>query len=185
MKAEKTLQTKELVFCSLFSALITVGAFIKIPVPFVPFTLQFLFTNLAGLVLGRRLGAISVGVYIAVGLIGIPVFANGGGILYIFQPTFGYIIGFLVGSFISGYITEKTNSPSYKRFLLAGFANLSIVYAFGMTYCYLIASYYLNSPIGIWSLVLYSFILAVPGDILLCFASANIAEQLFPIIKRG
>ena len=53
-------KTKQLVFCSLFTALIAVGAFIKIPVPVVPFTLQYLFTMLAGLILGPRLGTISV-----------------------------------------------------------------------------------------------------------------------------
>ena len=56
-------KTKQLVFCSLFTALIAVGAFIKIPVPVVPFTLQYLFTMLAGLILGPRLGTISVTAY--------------------------------------------------------------------------------------------------------------------------
>ena len=54
-------KTRELVLCALFTALTAVGAFIKIPVPVVPFTLQFLFTLLAGLLLGGRLGAIRVG----------------------------------------------------------------------------------------------------------------------------
>ena len=58
-------KTKQLVFCSLFTALIAVGAFIKIPVPVVPFTLQYLFTMLAGLILGPRLGTISVAAYIS------------------------------------------------------------------------------------------------------------------------
>ena len=61
--------------CSLFVALIVVGAFIKIPVPVVPFTLQLLFTMMAGLLLGGKLGAVSVGVYILMGLLGLPIFA--------------------------------------------------------------------------------------------------------------
>ena len=61
-------KTKQLVFCSLFTALIAVGAFIKIPVPVVPFTLQYLFTMLAGLILGPRLGTISVTAYMLLGL---------------------------------------------------------------------------------------------------------------------
>ena len=56
-------KTKDLVMCSLFVALIAVGAFIKIPVPVVPFTLQLLFTMMAGLLLGGKLGALSVCVY--------------------------------------------------------------------------------------------------------------------------
>ena len=50
-------KTQNLVLCSLFVALIAAGAFIKIPVPVVPFTLQFLFTMMAGLLLGGKLGA--------------------------------------------------------------------------------------------------------------------------------
>lgn len=64
------LSTKSLILCSLFAALIAVGAFIKIPIPVVPFTLQVLFTTLAGLLLGPKLGAISVGIYLLIGLIG-------------------------------------------------------------------------------------------------------------------
>ena len=69
-------KTKQLVFCSLFTALIAVGAFIKIPVPVVPFTLQYLFTMLAGLILGPRLGTISVTAYMLLGLAGLPIFTE-------------------------------------------------------------------------------------------------------------
>ena len=67
------------ILCAIFTALIAIGAFIRIPVPVVPFTLQFLFTTLAGVLLGSRLGATSVVLYIALGLLGVPVFAEGGG----------------------------------------------------------------------------------------------------------
>lgn len=185
MKTNSSLRTKELILCALFSALIAVGAFIKIPVPVVPFTLQFLYTNLAGLLLGRKLGAISVGVYIFIGLLGLPVFTSGGGIGYILQPTFGYIIGFMAGAYVTGYIAEKFQKQTYKNIFYASFAGLGIVYLFGMVYYYFIANYYMNSPIGIWSLFFYCFILAVPGDILICFISAMLVKRLLPIIKKG
>ena len=63
------LSTKELILCALFIALITVGTFIKIPVGTDVYTLQFLFTLLAGLLLGPRLGAIAVGTYVVMGLV--------------------------------------------------------------------------------------------------------------------
>lgn len=118
-------RTKKLILCSLFSSLIAIGAFIKVPIPVVPFTLQFLFTNLAGLLLGRKLGSASVGLYVTLGLVGLPIFTGEGGIGYILQPTFGYLRG----------------------------------------------------------LILYCFILAVPGDILICFVSSILAKRLYPIIK--
>ena len=82
------------ILCAIFTALIAIGAFIRIPVPVVPFTLQFLFTTLAGVLLGSRLGATSVILYIVLGLLGVPVFAEGGGPGYILKPSFGYLPGF-------------------------------------------------------------------------------------------
>ncbi|MEG0133890.1 MAG: biotin transporter BioY [Clostridium sp.] len=181
----KSLTIKEISFIGIFTALTVIGAFINIPIPVVPFTLQFLFTTLAGLLLGGRLGAISIGVYIVLGLIGLPVFAQGGGIGYIFTPTFGYIIGFCIGAYVTGKIANQVSRPSYKRLLAATFAGLFIVYLCGMAYYYVISNFYLNSPIGLWPLFLYCFILAVPGDILLCFLAAFISKRIIPVLRRG
>lgn len=178
------ISTRSLVLCALFSALTAVGAFIQIPIPAVPFTLQFLFTTLAGMLLGSRLGAVAVGVYILLGLAGLPVFTQGGGIGYLLQPTFGYIIGFFVGTYITGRIAEASSSPSFKRLLLAAFAGLAVVYLLGMVYYYIVANYYVSSPIGVGTLFLYCFVLAVPGDIALCFISALLSKRLIPILRR-
>ena len=181
----KTEKTKNLVLCSLFVALIVVGAFIRILVPVVPFTLQLLFTMLAGLLLGGRLGAISVCVYIVMGLIGLPVFTEGGGLAYILKPSFGYIIGFAVGAYVTGKIANQVPRPGYKRLLTANFIGLAIVYAFGMVYYYLISDFYLGDPIGLWPLFLYCFILAVPGDIVLCIIGAVLGKRLIPVVNNG
>ena len=177
----KSITTREVALAGIFVALIAVGAFIRIPVPVVPFTLQFLFTMLAGLLLGGRLGAISVGAYIMLGLAGLPVFAQGGGLGYIFIPSFGYIIGFCAAAYVTGRLANKVSCPSYKRLLAANFIGLGIVYLFGMVYYYLVSNYYLHSPVGIWTLFLYCFILAVPGDIVLCLLAAKLAKILIPI----
>lgn len=169
----------------MFAALIAVGAFIKIPVPVVPFTLQFLFTSTAGLLLGGKNGAYAVMIYILLGLSGLPVFANGGGISYVLQPSFGYMPGFALGTFVAGNIAHKVSSPSYRRLLTANFAGLFVVYAIGMMYYALISNFYLGTPIGLWPLFLYCFILAIPGDIVLCIAGAVIAKVLLPVIKEN
>lgn len=182
---QKVVKTRELILCALFSALIAVGAFLRVPIPVCPFTLQFLFTNMAGLMLGKKLGSVAVCVYIAVGLLGIPVFMGGGGIGYIFQPTFGYMIGFALGAWMAGVIVERSIQKDLKAYILAGIVDLAVVYLLGMLYYYLIANYYINSPIGVGTLILYCFVLAVPGDIFLCFLSAVLAKRLKPLIKRG
>lgn len=164
--------------CAIFTALIALGAFIRVPVPVVPFTLQFLFTNLAGLLLGCRKGALAVEAYILLGLAGIPVFTGGGGLAYILQPTFGYIIGFALGTALAGYIVEQVERPSLRHYLLAGAADLVIVYTLGLVWFYGITRYVAGAPLSIDTLLLYGFVLAVPGDILLCLGGALLAVRL-------
>ena len=173
---------RKMILCSLFVALIIIGTFIKIPIPVVPFTLQFLFTMLAGLLLGGRSGCCAVLVYIAMGLIGFPIFAEGGGISYVLRPSFGYIIGFAIAAFVTGVIANRVEKPGYKRLLAANFIGLGIVYFFGMLYYYLISCFYLGTPIGLAPLFLYCFILAVPGDIVLCILGTVLAKRLIPIL---
>lgn len=181
----KTSNTKNRILCALFVALIAVGAFLKIPVPVVPFTLQFLFTMLAGLLLGARWGAAAVGIYILVGLIGFPVFAQGGGLGYVFQPSFGYILGFAAGAYVTGIVAHRSRRPGYGRLLAANFAGLGVVYLFGLVYYYFISHLYLHHPIAVGTLLLYGFLLAVPGDIVLCIVGAVLGKRLIPLIREG
>lgn len=176
--------SRDTVLCGMFIALIAVGAFIKIPIPVVPFTLQFLFTMLAGLLLGKTLGALSVLGYIILGLVGLPIFTEGGGIYYILKPSFGYIIGFCVAAYVTGMIANKVARPSLKRILIANFVGLAIVYSLGMIYYYIICNFVIMTPIGIKPLFLYCFFLAVPGDIFLCILSAFVAKHIIPIKDR-
>ena len=176
-------ETINMVYCAMFVTLIAAGAFIKIPIPVVPFTLQYLFTMLAGLLLGAKLGCLAVCVYILLGLAGVPVFTQGGGIGYIFQPTFGYIIGFAVGAYVTGKIANGKKNPGYTRLLVANFIGLGIVYLFGMVYYYFISNFYLGTPIGLWPLFLYCFLLVVPGDIVLCILGAVLGRRMIPAIR--
>ncbi len=167
---------------ALFAALIAAGAFIKIPIPVVPFTLQFLFTMLAGILLGGKYGALSVLCYIFIGLLGLPVFAEGGGFSYVLQPTFGYLIGFCAATFVTGTVSNRIPAPSMRRLLAANFIGLVIVYTFGMVYYWLICTFYIGSGIGFWTLFLYCFLLAVPRDVLLCVIAAFLGKRHVPIL---
>lgn len=175
------LSIQQMAMCGLFTALIAIGAFIKIPVPVVPFTLQFFFTMMAGLLLGSRLGAISVAVYTALGLLGLPIFAEGGGIWYVFKPSFGYMLGFILATYVTGLIVEKKGVAKLKTVLAANFIGLFIVYAVGMAYFYVICNYVINAPIAVGPLFLYCFVLAVPGDICLCIIAGLVTKRMRPI----
>lgn len=175
-------KTRDIVLTALFTALITAGAYIRIPVPVCPFTLQFLFTTLAGVFLGKNKGAAATAIYVVLGLAGLPVFTGGGGIGYLLQPTFGYLIGFIAGSYITGHIVHS-GSLTTARLLAGCFAGLGIVYALGMVYYRMISVLWLKDPIGIGKLFLYCFVLAVPGDILLCILSAVLGKRLLPVLS--
>lgn len=179
------MKIKDIVFIALFTALIAAGAFIKIPVPVCPFTLQLFFTTLAGLFLGPKKGAVSVLCYVVLGLVGVPIFASGGGLGYVFQPTFGYLIGFIVGTYLTGAIAWKVEKPSVKRLLVANFLGLLVVYAMGMIYYWLIMTFYVGTGIGLWTLFLYCFLLVVPGDAVLSVVAAVVGKRLLPILRKG
>ncbi len=174
------MKTKDMILIALFAALTAAGAYIRIPVPVCPFTLQFLFTTLAGVMLGGRRGALAVAVYVLLGLAGVPVFTGGGGIGYVLQPTFGYLLGFIGGAYLTGEIVHS-GSLTMPRLLAGCFAGLFVVYALGMAYYWSICQFWLREPIGIWPLFLYCFVLAVPGDIALCILSAVLGKRLNPV----
>lgn len=178
-------KTAILCMCAVFTALTAVGAFIKIPVPIVPFTMQYLFTMLAGLLLGGKYGAVSVGAYVALGLIGLPIFAEGGGIYYFLKPSFGYLIGFIIGAYVTGKIANKTAAPSLPRLLAANFAGMVIVYLAGMVYYYFCANFWISGDgISLKALFIYCFALVVPGDIALCIIAAFLGKRLIPLTAR-
>lgn len=182
--AGRKISTQDMVLCGVFTTLIAVGAFIKVPVPVVPFTLQFLFTMLAGLLLGGRKGALSVGVYILLGLVGLPVFAEGGGFWYILKPSFGYLLGFMLAAYVTGAVVERKKKLLTRWVIAVNFLGLFIVYAAGMIYYYVICNYVIDTPIALGPLFLYCFVLAVPGDICLCILAAILTVRVRPIFQK-
>lgn len=177
--------TAMLCMCAIFTALTAVGAFIKIPIPYMEFTLQFLFTTLAGLLLGGKYGAAAMGAYVVLGLIGLPIFAEGGGIFYVTKPTFGYLIGFIIGTYVTGKIANAVPNPSIKRLLAANFAGLGIVYALGILYFYFAKNIWIaGGSISFAMTLWYCFVLVVPGDILLCILAAFLGKRLIPIVRK-
>ncbi|MGL5649677.1 MAG: biotin transporter BioY [Clostridium sp.] len=104
------MKTKNLIICSLFAAIVSILAQIAIPLPgSVPLTMQTLGIGLCGILLGAKKGFISILIYIMLGSIGAPIFANfTGGIGIILGPTGGFILSFPIMAFIIGFISERT-----------------------------------------------------------------------------
>lgn len=125
-------ETKEIILILSFSFLTAVSSKIKVEIGIVPITFQTFAVFLSGIILGSKKGALSQLTYLILGLLGFPFFSRGGGIHYLFSPTFGYIIGFIFASYISGFIKEYKLNFLFSLLILI-FANATI-YIFGLLY---------------------------------------------------
>jgi len=177
---------KALALCGLFAALTAIGAYLKItlPPPFVPFTLQTMFCVLAGLLLGPSLGAASQAAYVVIGLLGLPVFTQGGGPGYIFVPTFGYLIGFIVAAWICGLMTAGKPRPKPRDLIPAAVVGLLADYAIGVTYMYLLLAIYKGQDISVLRLIYAGALVYMPGNLLFCILACMLAARLRPQLWR-
>ncbi|NLM74826.1 MAG: biotin transporter BioY [Clostridiaceae bacterium] len=172
---------KSMALISLFAALTTVGAYLKVPVPVVPFTFQVFFVSISGILLGPKNGAFAQLLYAILGLIGIPVFTQGGGISYIFNPTFGYIIGFIGGAYLTGFLFQKLKKKTIGGIFLAILGGLAVIYSLGVVHLYVIQKFYLANSFTLWNAIYYGFILCIGGDILSSYLAAVLCKKLFSI----
>lgn len=177
-------KTRKIVLTAFFAALTAVGAFIKIPIGPVPITLQLLFTALAGVLLGPYFGALSQLVYVVLGLIGLPIFTGGGGPQYVLSPTFGYLIGFIVGAFVIGKITQNQTKLSFRRALAGCLAGLLIIYVIGVPYLYLILNHVTHVPMTFGNALLTGFVVFLPGDIAKCILVALLGKRVVQILRQ-
>lgn len=180
------ISTREMILAALFAALTAVGTFIKIPLGIVPVTLQLLFTVLAGIMLGSKAGALSQLVYMTVGLLGVPVFSGGiGGITAFLSPSFGYVIGFVLGAYLIGKIAEGHTKPSVIRLMAASLAGVMVIYAIGVPYLYLIMNNVLGKGITFSKALNVGLIVFIPGDLLKCIIASVLGAKAVPVIKRA
>ena len=185
MKTSNREKTYKIALVAMFAALSAIGAFIRVPMPMVPFTLQLFFTTMAGLLLGGELGALSVGVYVLIGLLGLPVFTGGGGFSYVLQPSFGYLLGMIPGAFVTGKLTQpKDGKPGWIRIILACYAGLMMVYLVGVPYLYMVCRFHLDKIIGFRVLLLDYFLTFMPADAIKMVLATIVGYRLIPVLRK-
>lgn len=170
------MKVKPYVLAALFAALTAVGAFLRIPIPPSAITLQFFFTAMAGLLLGRKYGAISQVIYVALGLVGLPIFTMGGGIGSVLQPTFGFLLGLIPCAWVIGALTRQ--SCTTRRVVLACVAGLAVLYAVGLPYMAAIMNLYLGKGWSFFDVLYKGMLLFLPGDSLKILVCALLAPRL-------
>ncbi|MCC2249468.1 biotin transporter BioY [Virgibacillus sp. AGTR] len=153
----KGLRTIDLTYGAVFVVLMAIGANITVWFPMlavpiggtsVPLSLQTFFAILAGLMLGRKLGTLSVLVYILVGFAGVPVFAGlSAGPTALLTPTGGFIISFIFVAYFTGWMVDKRKESSLFYYLLAALVGTIINYGIGVSYMYVALNTWLAAPI--------------------------------------
>jgi len=178
------LKNQKLTLTALFAVLTGIGGWIKLPFFPVPFTFQTFFVLLSGLILGPTGGCFCQIIYLGLGLLGLPVFAYGGGPGYILQPTFGYLVGFPLGAFTIGVLTNRRiNCLPKQSFLFlfsAGLIGVSIIAVLGVIYLYLNLKYIAGQPIAFSKALVSGFIIFLPGDLVKVILFASIGNRLPP-----
>ena len=135
------------------SILLALLARLSIPIPFspVPITGQTFGILFLGALLGSRIGTLSVIMYLFEGVIGLPVFAGGTmGLLYLFGPTGGYLIGFIPAVFLVGYLSENGWSDKFATALITMIFGTFIIFIFGISWLTATAGFGTALTIGLY-----------------------------------
>ena len=170
------ISTRKITYTAIAVSLMIAGAYIKIPFVPVPLTLQNLFSVLAGIILGWKYGVLSQIIYIILGLIGLPVFSSGGGIGYIFTPSFGYLLGFILCTCVVGVIINIKKPKKFTGFLIISIIGMICVYMIGVPYLFFIVNIINSGNNNFTWFLTNGFLLFAPGDILKCILAALVGK---------
>ncbi len=167
---------RNLVLAGVFAALTAVGGFLKIPFGPMSITLQTMLAALAGIVLGPKWGAASQGVYLALGLMGLPIFTQGGGLGYVFQPSFGFLLGFPLTAAVCGLLIGSRPGPWRCAWVAA--VGILAGYLVGTPYMGPVLNLYMGKGLDVWTVVKTGCLIYLPGEAAKAAATAVIAPPL-------
>lgn len=160
----------------MFVLLTALSSRVKVYLPFspVPITLQTFSVILSGILL-KEFGIVSQILYLVLGVLGVGLFANGGGINYVFSPTFGYVVGFVFASYFAGYFTRNYSNSKMLALglLIADF----LIYVPGLTWLYFVLSKSGNA-VSLQYILSIGFLPFVVGDIIKVFAAFGFAKAI-------
>lgn len=174
------MKTKHLIYVALFAALISVGAQIRIPIGPVPITLQMPMVLLTALLLGPKLSVMATSVYLLLGLVGVPVFAGGGGFSSLVSPSFGFILGFIPCALIAGF-GAKPGLPFY-QVLIYTYLGMLVTFIFGTVYFIFIMGTVIGTPVGVIEALMITVVPFIIKDLIVGTLTASFAVVLR---KRG
>ncbi|MGB9867201.1 MAG: biotin transporter BioY [Bacillota bacterium] len=171
-----------LLISGLLAAVTAALSLLRIPLPGtpVPITGQSLGPMLSGIILGRKYGALSQIVYLLLGAVGLPVFAGGrGGPGVLFGPSGGYLWGFVLGAWVTGYLFEKLQPTSFMgAFCCTVIGGILVVYCLGIIQLCIVAKLSLKAALLAGALPF------IPGDLFKAAVAAVSASRIVGVTKR-
>ena len=178
------MKTRTLILTALFAALTAIGAFLKIPTPISSFTLQVFFTSMAGVLLGAKYGALSQAIYVLLGLVGLPIFTAGGGLTYVFNSTFGFLLGLIPMAAVIGLLVDKLGT-SFWSICAACLAGLAVLYGIGLPYMHYILAVYLQKDWSIRQTIMGGMVIFLPWDMLKIVVTGLLGAKLVPLLQQA
>ncbi|MFV0379419.1 MAG: biotin transporter BioY [Anaerorhabdus sp.] len=158
------MSTKDITIAAIFAGLISISAYVVIPLSIIPFSLQVFSVSLTAISLPKKQAMLAIVTYILIGLIGVPVFAGGrGGPQVILSLTFGFIIGFIPMVYIINTLFNKL--PKNKLWIAFVCGSLAL-YAVALPILYLNLTFYVGKTIKISTLLLSYWIAFIPTDLI-------------------
>ncbi|NLI95229.1 MAG: biotin transporter BioY [Synergistaceae bacterium] len=177
-------RTRSMIQASLFAVLTAVGAQVRIPLPLVPMTLQVLFVFLSGVLLPPRAALLSMVLYVAMGLLGLPVFAGESGPSVVLHPTFGFLLGFILAAWLISAIVSA-RGQRFPVCLAACLAGLAVIYGTGIAGLFLNVNFVMGKTMTWTQAVKVGMIPFVAGDLLKGLAAAFIASRIGPRLSAA
>lgn len=180
-----TQRTQALLMTALCTALTIIGGFLRFPIPglSVQFTTQVFFVLLSGLLLGAKYGALSQLAYVLLGLVGLPIFTKGGGVHYIFQPEFGYLLGFIGAAFTCGLVRGRFNGAV--SWYVAGILGVLAFYAIALAYIAVLSGWILHNPLPARTLLMGYCLAFLPLDLAKAVLAASVGIMLRKRLGHG
>ena len=119
--------------------------------------------------------------YVALGLIGVPLFTAGGGFSYIYNPTFGFLLGFILVPIVIGTLLDKYYKADFVTTFFIVMLGMLSCYLIGVPYMYMILHNVMGTPITLPKALLTGFLIFIPGDIVKSMVTAYLSRRLTPI----
>lgn len=159
------MKTKDLTLTAMATALLIVCSQFSIPIGTVPITLQTLVVLLIAFNLKPLHAVLATSLYAIMGLIGLPVFAGwSGGFSSLTTPSFGFIISFIVASFVASTYLSKQHNRQVWHYVIAAVIATVIIYAIGIPYLAYVLNGMKNLGLPLDKILTIGMLPFLPGD---------------------